>query len=141
VSNANNGNNNVENNGWGCTPVFLGVILLAGIVALCVFGIVPAIDRWQAGNTQVAAIAAQRDAQVAQMEAQARLQIAQLQAQRDVQIAQMETQAQVQSAAIALAGDAMRESAATSRLLLWFVFAIGVGGGVTFAAYKFDWRV
>ncbi len=114
----------MSEDGWGCSGVFVAVILGAGLLLFGSCTVLPGIDKWTASNTQQAAIRAQAEAQIAQLEAQRDLEIAKAQAQRDIEIAQQQAQAEVQAAALNLAGRAVDSTAGTLRMLLLLGFAL-----------------
>lgn len=131
---------NGENDGWGCAPVFLGVIFICAIVAFGVFVAVPSIDSWQAGNARTAEIEAQARAAVANIEAQRDIQVATEKARRDVLIAQQEAQRDVQLAAMSLAGDAMHGAQTTLNAVLMYVFSL-ILAVIAFAGFLTFWRL
>ena len=116
----------------GYVGIFFAIILGAAVLLFGVLVILPGVDRWQAGNEQIASIEAAKAAQIAQLQAERDLAVARVQAQRDVQLAEQAAQAQVQTAAIELAGRAAESASGTLRALIVcmfaaFVFAVGAG--------------
>ena len=117
---------------WGCAPVFVGVILAAGLLLFGSCTVLPGIDKWTESNEQIAAIESAKDAQIAQLQAERDLAVARAMAERDVLIAKERAAADVQMAAINLAGSAADSAAVTLRLVLVlvfcsFMFVVGAG--------------
>ena len=133
-----------EDTGSGCAPVFIGVILAAGLLLFGVLVLVPAVGTWQEGNARTAEIEAQARATVAQIEAQRDIQVAQEEARRDVLIAQQQTQAAVQLAALDLAGDAMHGAQNTLMAVLLGIFGafcLVVAGAGVYAFWRLEHAV
>ena len=117
----------------GYVGIFFAIILGAAVLLFGVLVILPGVDRWQAGNEQIASIEAAKAAQIAQLQAERDLAVAKVQAQRDVQLAEQAAQAQVQTAAIELAGRAAESANGTLRIFIMGIFAfvfLVTGGGV-----------
>ena len=119
------------------------LVAMVCAVALLMFGactVVPGIEAWQAGNTDQAALRAQTEAAIAQLQAARDLEIAKAQAQRDIAIAKEQAAADVQRAAIDLAGRAVDTTAGTLRMVIVGLFSLCAAVLVA-VAYLFDLRI
>jgi hypothetical protein len=129
-----------ENEGWGLAPALLVVIFCAGMALIGALVVLPAIDKWQAGNAQVAAINAAAQQAIAIEQAERDIAIAKEQAERDVQIAREEASASVQRAALDLAGRAVDSTAGTLRFVIVGLFALALAV-LTAVTYFLDLRI